>query len=234
MADEALDSSRIEAAKESPYKKRDPADDSKGSPVGSRPASPWPCHCCLFTGRGPPSQRRCCAWYFSCSPSFCLFSSIRQRAKVGSGRTLVRLAFDRIVSSPSVTRCGISKSSSTAQRCQLDGPDSRRAHDFAGVGGNAPDNRMDLPVVAIVSRLRLVRTLAAAALDPPGYGLDRLVGHMYMTLEGIFGVPSMSRPPLSFFSPSMAPYSNTRRQASSTSTFRSRRWAVSPREPAEP
>jgi TRAP transporter 4TM/12TM fusion protein len=47
-----------------------------------------------------------------------------------------------------------------------------------------------LPVVAIVF---LAYAWLGAWLPSPwthqGYGLDRLVGHMYMTLEGIFGVP---------------------------------------------
>lgn len=47
-----------------------------------------------------------------------------------------------------------------------------------------------LPLVAIVF---LAYAWLGAYLPPPwthqGYGLDRLVGHMYMTLEGIFGVP---------------------------------------------
>lgn len=47
-----------------------------------------------------------------------------------------------------------------------------------------------LPAVAL---LFLTYAWTGAWLPPPwthqGYGLDRLVGHMYMTLEGIFGVP---------------------------------------------
>jgi TRAP transporter 4TM/12TM fusion protein len=47
-----------------------------------------------------------------------------------------------------------------------------------------------LPVVALVF---LAYAWLGPWLPPPwthrGYGLDRLVGHMYMTLEGIFGVP---------------------------------------------
>jgi TRAP transporter 4TM/12TM fusion protein len=47
-----------------------------------------------------------------------------------------------------------------------------------------------LPAVAIVF---LAYAYFGAWLPPPwthrGYGLDRLVGHMYLTLEGIFGVP---------------------------------------------
>jgi len=47
-----------------------------------------------------------------------------------------------------------------------------------------------LPVVALVF---LAYAWVGPWLAPPwthrGYGLDRLVGHMYMTLEGIFGVP---------------------------------------------
>jgi TRAP transporter 4TM/12TM fusion protein len=47
-----------------------------------------------------------------------------------------------------------------------------------------------LPVVAI---LFLAYAWLGAWLPPPwthqGYGIDRLVGHMYTTLEGIFGVP---------------------------------------------
>ena len=47
-----------------------------------------------------------------------------------------------------------------------------------------------LPVVAIMF---LAYAYFGPWLPPPwthrGYGLDRLVGHMYMTLEGIFGVP---------------------------------------------
>src|SRR4029453_2553318 len=47
-----------------------------------------------------------------------------------------------------------------------------------------------LPVVAL---LFLAYAWLGPWLPPPwthrGYGLDRLVGHMYMTLEGIFGVP---------------------------------------------
>ena len=47
-----------------------------------------------------------------------------------------------------------------------------------------------LPVVALVF---LAYAWLGAWLPSPwthqGYGLDRLVGHMYMTLEGIFGVP---------------------------------------------
>ncbi|MGH7361741.1 MAG: TRAP transporter permease, partial [Candidatus Methylomirabilales bacterium] len=47
-----------------------------------------------------------------------------------------------------------------------------------------------LPAVAVVF---LAYAGLGAWLPPPwthqGYGLDRLVGHMYMTLEGIFGVP---------------------------------------------
>jgi TRAP transporter 4TM/12TM fusion protein len=47
-----------------------------------------------------------------------------------------------------------------------------------------------LPAVAV---LFLAYALWGASLPSPwthqGYGVDRLVGHMYMTLEGIFGVP---------------------------------------------
>ena len=47
-----------------------------------------------------------------------------------------------------------------------------------------------LPVVAVGF---LAYAWLGASLPPPwthqGYGLDRLVGHMYLTLEGIFGVP---------------------------------------------
>ena len=47
-----------------------------------------------------------------------------------------------------------------------------------------------LPVVAVAF---LAYAWLGALLPPPwthqGYGLDRLVGHMYLTLEGIFGVP---------------------------------------------
>lgn len=47
-----------------------------------------------------------------------------------------------------------------------------------------------LPVVALVF---LAYAWLGPWLPPPwthqGYGLDRIVGHMYMTLEGIFGVP---------------------------------------------
>ncbi|MBI2359315.1 MAG: TRAP transporter fused permease subunit, partial [Deltaproteobacteria bacterium] len=47
-----------------------------------------------------------------------------------------------------------------------------------------------LPAVAVAF---LAYAWLGAWLPPPwthqGYGLDRLVGHMYMTLEGIFGVP---------------------------------------------
>ncbi len=47
-----------------------------------------------------------------------------------------------------------------------------------------------LPAVAL---LFLIYAWIGPWLPPPwthqGYGLDRLVGHMYMTLEGIFGVP---------------------------------------------
>jgi TRAP transporter 4TM/12TM fusion protein len=47
-----------------------------------------------------------------------------------------------------------------------------------------------LPIVAVAF---LAYAWLGAYLPPPwthqGYGLDRLVGHMYITLEGIFGVP---------------------------------------------
>jgi TRAP transporter 4TM/12TM fusion protein len=47
-----------------------------------------------------------------------------------------------------------------------------------------------MPIVVIVF---LVYALIGPALPPPwthrGYDMDRIVGHMYMTLEGIFGVP---------------------------------------------
>jgi TRAP transporter 4TM/12TM fusion protein len=47
-----------------------------------------------------------------------------------------------------------------------------------------------LPMVAI---LFVTYAWLGASLPPPwthrGYGVDRLVGHLYMTLEGIFGVP---------------------------------------------
>src|SRR5688572_32754444 len=47
-----------------------------------------------------------------------------------------------------------------------------------------------LPAVAIIF---LAYAWLGAYLPPPwthqGYGIDRLVGHMYVTLEGIFGVP---------------------------------------------
>ena len=48
-------------------------------------------------------------------------------------------------------------------------------------------------VLSAVALLFLTYAWIGAWLPPPwthqGYGLDRLVGHMYMTLEGIFGVP---------------------------------------------
>jgi len=48
-------------------------------------------------------------------------------------------------------------------------------------------------ILPVVVGSFLVYAVAGPWLPPPwthrGYGLDRLVGHMYMTLEGIFGVP---------------------------------------------
>jgi TRAP-type uncharacterized transport system fused permease subunit len=47
-----------------------------------------------------------------------------------------------------------------------------------------------MPIVVIVF---LIYAFIGPALPPPwthrGYDMDRIVGHMYMTLEGIFGVP---------------------------------------------
>lgn len=48
-------------------------------------------------------------------------------------------------------------------------------------------------ILPFIAGLFLVYAYVSPWLPPPwthrGYGIDRLVGHMYMTLEGIFGVP---------------------------------------------
>ena len=86
MADEAIDSSRIEAAKEIALQEEGPRRRLEGPVTSLARGRPRRGHvtAVYLLGVGHRHQRRCCAWYFSCSPSFCLFSSIRQRAKVGS------------------------------------------------------------------------------------------------------------------------------------------------------
>jgi len=70
------------------------------------------------------------------------------------------------------------------------GPGLRSPPDRPGPGGHPADDQLDSAHRRReLSGLRLHRPLAAAPWTHRGYGLDRLVGHMYMTLEGIFGVP---------------------------------------------
>jgi TRAP transporter 4TM/12TM fusion protein len=49
------------------------------------------------------------------------------------------------------------------------------------------------PIVPIIALLFIAYALAGPWLPPPwnhrGYGLDALVGHLFITLEGIFGIP---------------------------------------------
>jgi TRAP-type uncharacterized transport system fused permease subunit len=67
-----------------------------------------------------------------------------------------------------------------------------------------------------------------------GYDLERIVGHMYMTLEGIFGVPIDVSSTTSSSSPSSARCWTSPARASSTSTSPSPSWAARPRPPAAP
>ena len=107
-----------------------------------------------------------------------VFSPLSGKAQRSAHRyTLVRLAFDRIESHrhwlPDV---GFRRVHLPRSAAKLDGPDSRRAHDFACVGGDASDHRMDLACRCFgLPGLRLARPLAAAALDPPRlwFGPDR-------------------------------------------------------------
>ena len=146
MADEALDSSRIEAAKEIALQEEGPRRRLEGI-TGWLAAGLAVAMSLLFIywawATVTAQMLRLVFLLFSLVLSFLLYPATRK------GRLQGVPWFDWLLiglsSSPSVTRCGISKSSSTAQRClPIDGPDSRRADDFAGVGGDAPDNRMDL------------------------------------------------------------------------------------------
>jgi len=48
---------------------------------------------------------------------------------------------------------------------------------------------MDLSVIVLVFDLCLRRTVLPSSLESPRYDIDRIVGQMYMALEGIFSVP---------------------------------------------
>jgi len=92
--------------------------------------------------------------------------------------------------------------------------------DHAGSGADLP-------------RVRHVGALPSGTLVPPGYDLERLVGQMYMTLEGIFGTPIDVSSTFIILFTIYGPFSSFRTPGSFSSTSRSRRSAGRARRRAD-
>ena len=224
MADEAIDTLRIEAAKEIALQEEGPRRRLKG-------ITGW-----LAAGLAVAMSLLFIYWAWATVTAqmlglvFLLFSLVlsflfypARRKGWFTGRSLVRLAFDRIESSsPSVTRCGtFEEFIYRAALLKLTDQILGALTILLVLEATRRTTGWILPVVALVF---LAYAWLGPWLPPPwthrGYGLDRIVGHMYMTLEGIFGVPLDVAATLSFYLRFTARCLNIRRPASFTLTSR--------------